>query len=296
MITAMPRIAVATRNFAACVGDYRDELGLPVVDLSASSVDGLGARLAMCVPDGGSNIELMSPARTDAPLAQSLERFLSRRGEGLFALMLEAPDPDAEAEVLRQRGLDVLPLMAGAAGRDIHPRSTHGVLVRVYPTNSFRSSADQISGNPARSLHLSGIVRVVIAVNDVDRALDVYGRGFGLDHRDTVLDEARGVVSALLRPPAGGSIELVAVDDDRPWYGAAIARHLAQCGEGMFALVLRAPDPSAVRSGLAARGVRFETIPNRASVLAIAPDERFHARLLIEPEHREHESAVRDAG
>jgi catechol 2,3-dioxygenase-like lactoylglutathione lyase family enzyme len=71
MITAMPRIAVATRNFAACVDDYRDVLGLTVVDLSANSVDGLGARLAMCVPDGGSNIELMSPGRADASLAQS---------------------------------------------------------------------------------------------------------------------------------------------------------------------------------------------------------------------------------
>lgn len=292
MITAMPRIAVATRNFAACVGDYRDALGLAVVDLSASSVDGLGARLAMCVPDGGSNIELMSPARADAPLAQSLEKFLSRRGEGLFALMLEAPDPDAEAEVLRQRGLDVLPLMAGAAGRDIHPRSTHGVLVRVYPTNSFRSSAGQISRNQARSLHLSGVVRVVIAVRDLDGALDVYGRCFGLDHRETALDDARGVVAALLRPPAGGSVELVSVQDDRRWYGAAIGRHLAQRGEGLFALVLRAPDLPAVRSGLAARGIRFETTPDAAGVVAIPPDERFHARLLIEPEGGENASAV----
>ena len=35
----------------------------------------LGARLAMCVPPGGSNIELMSPALAEASLSQSLQRF-----------------------------------------------------------------------------------------------------------------------------------------------------------------------------------------------------------------------------
>ena len=52
----------------------------------------------MCVPPGGSNIELMAPADPAAPLSQALRStFLDRRGEGLYALMLEAPDPDAEA-------------------------------------------------------------------------------------------------------------------------------------------------------------------------------------------------------
>ena len=109
-----------------------------MIDLSESSVESLGAKLAMCVPEGGSNIELMSPANPAAPLSQSLQRFLDRRGEGLFALMLEAPDPDAEADALSGRGLNVLPLMPGADGRDVHPNSTHGVLIRVYPTDSFQ--------------------------------------------------------------------------------------------------------------------------------------------------------------
>ena len=100
---------------------------MPVIDLTPGSVESLGAKLAMCVPEGGSNIELMSPARRDAPLSQSLSRFLERRGEGLFALMLEAPDPDEEATGLTDRGLNVLPPMAGASGRDVHPNSTHGV-------------------------------------------------------------------------------------------------------------------------------------------------------------------------
>ena len=142
MITAMPRIAIAVRDFSATVATFRDKLGMPVLDMSESSVESLGARLAMCVPKGGSNIELMSPADPATPLSQSLQRFLDRRGEGLFALMLEAPDPNAEAEDLSGRGLNVLPLMAGAGGRDIHPNSTHGVLIRVYPVDSFQGQRD----------------------------------------------------------------------------------------------------------------------------------------------------------
>ena len=75
--------------------------------MSETSVDSLGAKLAMCVPAGGSNIELMSPANPQAPLSQSLQRFLDRRGDGLFALMLEAPVPNEEADRLLEESLQI---------------------------------------------------------------------------------------------------------------------------------------------------------------------------------------------
>ena len=46
----------------------------------------------MCTLGRGSNVELMSPANPGAPLNASLQKFVNHRGEGLFALMLEAPD------------------------------------------------------------------------------------------------------------------------------------------------------------------------------------------------------------
>ena len=79
MITGMPRIAIAVRDFATSVATFREKLGMPVVDLSENSVKSLGARLALCVPEGGSNIEIMSPADPSAALSQSLQRFLDRR-------------------------------------------------------------------------------------------------------------------------------------------------------------------------------------------------------------------------
>src|SRR5215216_1050648 len=108
MITGMPRIAIAVNDMDKAICLFHDTFGMPVEEVPAA-VQSLGVRIAMCAPDNGSNVELMSPADPNAPLNHSLQSFIDRRGEGLFALMLEAPDPNAEAKVLAGRGLHVLP-------------------------------------------------------------------------------------------------------------------------------------------------------------------------------------------
>lgn len=261
MITAMPRIAIATADFDGLVRTCRQVLGLPVIDLTDAYLPVLGARLAMCVPSGGSNIELMSPALGDAPLSQSLQRFLDRRGPGLFALMLEAPDPDAEAVQLAARGLRVLPRMPAAEGRDLHPASTCGVLIRVYPVDSF-------TGRPAPGMPagpLSGIQRVLVAVHDLAQATAIYGDGLGLAVDAPAHDADRGVDRATVRPPAGGCIDLLTVRDATRPFAAAIAAQLTERGEGLHALELQAPDPLALLPGWQAGGLH-------AAVAADAPD------------------------
>lgn len=281
MITAMPRIAIAVRDFPAAVSTFRDRLGMPVLDVSEGSVESLGARLAMCVPEGGSNIEIMSPANPAAPLSQSLQRFLDRRGEGLFALMLEAPDPNAEAKELSERGLDVLPLMAGAAGRDIHPRSTHGVLIRVYPVDSFQGRAEP-AGAPDDDPGLSGIARVLIAVRDLDHAVSVYRSGFGLEVDPPSLDASRGVRRALCHPPSGGAIELLAgVDRTRP-FGRSVAEFVEGDREGMYALVVQSRDPGASAGRLASRGLDVGRAEGAEHLLELDRSATYGARLWIE--------------
>ena len=273
MITGMPRIAIAVRDFDAIVSTFRDTFGMPVIDISSTSVDSLGAKLAMCVPEGGSNIELMCPATPAAPLAQSLQRFLDKRGEGLFALMLEAPVPNEEAEVLIDNGLNVLPLMEGAGGRDIHPRSTHGVLIRVYPVNSF---SGQQAGQD-NTLNISGINRVIIAVRDITDASMVYGAKLGLPVDAPTTDQHRGVRSVLCHPPAGGTIELVSVLDESRPFGAAIAEFLEHQGEGMYALVLNAPSLDIVRDALMSQGLPLNLADDALETTL------FGVRIRIEP-------------
>ncbi len=282
MITAMPRIAIAVRDFSATVTTFRDKLGMPVLDMSESSVESLGARLAMCVPKGGSNIELMSPADPAAPLSQSLQRFLDRRGEGLFALMLEAPDPNAEAEDLSGRGLNVLPLMAGAGGRDIHPNSTHGVLIRVYPVDSFQGQRDPGDAAESDSPGLSGIERVIIAVHDLDHAVNVYGEKLAMTIDKPSVDAKRGVRSAICNAPAGGAIELVSVDDQSRPFAKTIEQFLDSSREGMFALVLQSRDLQASAKALAARGLQVGVSADSPEVLELERTSTFGARVRIE--------------
>ena len=257
MITSMPRVAIATHDFERCVETFRQDYGLPVIDLSPGSVESLGAKLAMCVPEGGSNIELMSPANPQAPLSQSLSRFLERRGEGLFALMLEAPDPDREAAALVERGLNVLPRMAGAGGRDVHPNSTAGVLIRVYPMNSFAGERS------ASTSGLSGIMRVVVAVLDLDHARRVYQKGFGLACDASVRRRlARSARASSADRPAGGVIEFVTPMDAEPPVRAG-CRRLPGRSPGP----LRPHSARRLRSGLRYRVWRAHTRRGRRTRL-----------------------------
>jgi len=278
MITGMPRIAIATGDFDGVLDAFRNRLGLPVIDVSEETVPSLGARIAMCVPVGGSNIELMSPEVPEAPLCQSLQRFLDRRGQGFFALMLEAPDPDSEAEILVGRGLNVLPLMKGAGGRDIHPNSTHGVLIRIYPVNSF----DRKSAPGAAFTPLSGVRRVIIAVKDIQAAIQVYGGRLGLPTDELTLDPVRGVKRALVHPPTGGSIELVSVVDHTRPFAAAVAAHLEANPEGLYAMVLHAPDPRALLEVLEAQDLDARLAADAMDVVEIGRDSMFGALLRIE--------------
>ncbi len=250
MITALPRIAVAVHDLAAALAVCRDGLGLPVVDLSAGAAAGLGAGIALGVAPGGSNLELMAPVDPAAPLAQALQRFLDRRGEGLYALMLEAPTPDEEADALAARGVEVLGLMPGAGGRDVHPRSTHGVLVRVYPNDSA-----VLPAQPSAAPGLSGIMAAVVATTDADRAAEAWGTGLGLAASDGFDDTERGVRCVPCRAPKGATVELVSVvDPDRP-FARAIERWLVDGPGGLYALVVHAAAPQAAVAELAGRGL-----------------------------------------
>ena len=281
MITGMPRIAIAAADLSKMVTTFRDNLGLPVVELSDLPIDTYGAALAMCTPEGGSNIELMAPDDPSTPLSQSIQRFLDRRGEGHFALMLEAAVPDEEAIGLEERGLRVLPTMEGAAGRDIHPASTHGVLIRVYPTHSFSGHDPDpvVEPNPTG---LTGINRVIIAVTDLDAAAQTYGVKFALDISAPVTDANRGVRSVICTPPTGGIIELVAADDMDKDFAAAIDRFIATRGEGMYALVLGTDDLPQTQKALTARGMNTVEIPGLDGTLEVDPEATFGGRFWIE--------------
>lgn len=104
MIDLLPRIGIAVRDMDRAVEVFRNRFGIPTHEFPWAP-EKLGARMAFASGLGGSHIELLAPDDPSRPHSQVFLRFLERRGEGLYALMLNAADPDAEAKELEGRGL-----------------------------------------------------------------------------------------------------------------------------------------------------------------------------------------------
>jgi catechol 2,3-dioxygenase-like lactoylglutathione lyase family enzyme len=286
MITGMPRIAVAVRDMDRAIATFRDVLGMPVYEFDWVRRS-LGIRMSLCVPAGGSHIELMSPEDSSRSHSGSLIRFLERRGEGLFALMLYAPDPNAEAEELAARGLEAMPLMQDAGGRDLHPNNTHGVLIRIYPSAMAADLEHELDHGLGRvresRLRLTGISRVILAVRDLDDAVAVYRDRFGIATRLQGSDSARGMRIAVCTPASGGAIELASPIEDRASAARELGAFLRDRGEGMYALVLESSDPGATANALRANGISLQRAAADPSQWEIDPAAVHGVRLRIEP-------------
>ncbi len=280
MITAVPRVAIAVRDMDEAIRRFRDSLGFRVRELDGI-VDELGIRIAMGSSSTMSHIELMAAEQPERPLSRSLLRFLDRRGEGLFAMMLYADDPDAEAEEIARRGPTALPLMPEAGGRDFHPRDTAGVLIRIYPTASDARIEGELDTHLGKleerssRTGLSGIRAVQIAVSDLEKAVAIYRDGFGLDTELPATDAEARV--AFCTPPRGARIELHAASEPDD----AIGHFLAERGPGLFAIVHESDDPAASARALAERGVATTRVAD--DLWEIDPTLTFGASIRFRP-------------
>ena len=163
----------------------------------------------------------------------------------------------------------------------MHPNSTHGVLIRIYPVHSFRGHATA-HGQDTDSPGLSGIARVIVAVHDLDHAVAVYGNKFALDMAAQTVDAKRGVRSTICTPPSGGVIELVAVYDRKQPFAESVAELLESRGEGMYTLVLQSRDLQGSARNLAARGVEVHPVAGSPDILEIERTSTFGARIWVE--------------
>ncbi|MCZ6503040.1 MAG: VOC family protein, partial [Gammaproteobacteria bacterium] len=144
--------------------------------------------------------------------------------------------------------------------------STHGVLIRVYPVNSFQA---QDPGDEGDSPGLSGIARVIIAVQDLDHAMEVYGKKLAMGVAETTVDDGRGVRSAICTPAYGGVIELVSVEDSNRPFAKSVSAFLAADREGMYALVLQSSDPREAKKSLNARGLKVTGATDSPDILQV---------------------------
>jgi methylmalonyl-CoA/ethylmalonyl-CoA epimerase len=122
-------IGIAVKSLAAALKVYEEAVGLKVSGYD--QVDDQGVRVAM-LGIGESRIELLEPTGPESPI----EKFMSKRGEGIHHIAIAVEDIEATLERLKAAGMrliDTVPRLGAHNTRIafIHPSSTHGVLLEL---------------------------------------------------------------------------------------------------------------------------------------------------------------------
>jgi methylmalonyl-CoA epimerase len=122
-------IGIAVKSLTEAAKVYENAMGLQVSGYD--QVDDQGVRVAM-LNIGESRIELLEPTGPDSPI----EKFMSKRGEGIHHIAVRVDDIEQALERLKAAGVrlvDSAPRLGAHNTRVafIHPSSTHGVLLEL---------------------------------------------------------------------------------------------------------------------------------------------------------------------
>ena len=126
-------VAIAVLDLEAALRFWRDALGLPLEKRAVLADQGVEVALLSLA---NSRIELVRPLDP----ANSVGRFIERRGEGLHHICFTSADIEAEMASLRDRGVELIDAAPrqGLSGRVcfLHPRALAGVLVELVEAPS----------------------------------------------------------------------------------------------------------------------------------------------------------------
>ncbi|HUX03818.1 MAG TPA: methylmalonyl-CoA epimerase [Acidimicrobiales bacterium] len=123
LLTEIDHVAIAVRDLEAAIAWYRDVLGASVEHREVVESDGVEEAL---VRVADSYIQLLTPTRTDSPVA----KYLEKRGEGLHHVGYRVRDCAVALEAVKAAGGRVI----DEAPR---PGSRRTIVAFVHPTTSF---------------------------------------------------------------------------------------------------------------------------------------------------------------
>ena len=127
LVEGLAHVGIAVRSLEEAVPRWTRSLGFRHVD--TVTLDSMGLTIAF-LESGGTEIELLEPARPDSVIA----KFLEKRGEGIHHLSFHVRDIEAALARAAAAGLELIDRTSreGSHGTKIaflHPRSMGGVLV-----------------------------------------------------------------------------------------------------------------------------------------------------------------------
>lgn len=286
MITRFDHVVIAVRDLDAAMARFR-ELGFEVHPGGRHT--GLGTYNAI-IRFGLDYLELLSLAdREEAiasgPSGRALVEFLGRREGGLVGYALATSDIEADAQRLRQTGLEasgpfpmerLRPDGRLLSWRLLVPGGTPWLrpwpfLIQWDAPDDERLSWER-PGNHANGT--AGVVGIAVAVADLDRGQYLYERQLGLELQGR--DEVPELAARRVRFQVGGfAIELLAPAGHGP-----VQQAIERDGEHPFEVVLQVRNPEESRQILEQAGIVVEPAPGRAG--AVIPEHQaLGARLVL---------------
>jgi methylmalonyl-CoA/ethylmalonyl-CoA epimerase len=122
-------IGIAVKSLEETVRVWEQAIGLEIAGYD--QVDEQGVRVAM-LTIGESRIELLEPTGPDSPI----EKFMSKRGEGIHHVAIRVEDIEQSIERLKSAGMRLIDSTPRKGAHNtrvafVHPASTHGVLLEL---------------------------------------------------------------------------------------------------------------------------------------------------------------------
>jgi methylmalonyl-CoA/ethylmalonyl-CoA epimerase len=125
MLTGFHSVDLAVPDLDRALRFYRDVLGLDQITEILPSARGHDLRWVGLGLDGKPFISLLQPTG-----GGPVQRFLDKRGPGVFQVCFDAHDPAAVGALLASRGVQTSP---DAGSVFVSPRDAEGVLIEVMP-------------------------------------------------------------------------------------------------------------------------------------------------------------------
>ena len=211
------------------------------------------------MPTGGETfLELLQPTAEDS----SAGRFLARRGSAPYLLVFETHDFDNLIPHLQSLHIPITRITQETGYRSafLHPSATNGAFVEIVevtdPLNPWPPAGPNWQQQPTNP-KTRQLRQIAVLVNDLDQAIDQWGRMFGLQSTRRFHISFTDLEIAVLPLQAQDTfIELAQPTSP----DTSSARFLQRYGEGIYLTIFQIDDSLAVDAYLQTEeGIRFTT-------------------------------------
>ncbi len=272
MLSKIHHVGIVVRNLEEAYGFYRNTLGLTLGKMATLEDQGVKAAL---LPVGESEIELLEPISPDSGVA----KFLEKKGGGLHHICFETDNIETELQGAKDKQIRLIdqtprPGLAGTIAF-LHPQACCSVLVEYAQPLDETEHASLLSQGRSLGFTAKRLDHVVIAVNDLEAAVETYQNNFGLER-----EEAKDVPGLGLRntfmPVGDAKIEMVTpLGENGP-----IEQFIAKKGEGMYLLALDVDYLDGAIKAFAAKGIKANVIKGSTGDIAMISPKHTHGVLL----------------